>query len=115
MATVPIILDSSNAKTLEELKRASTVTLNAVIEQINGNLTLGANIKAAGPYTVVFKSSSTKVTLNHNLGRVPTGILPVYLTAAAILYAPQSSSLVWTSGTITLQASAAVTATIYVI
>lgn len=96
-------------------KRFLSGFVDAIALQFNGNVQFGENIRAAGPYVVGFTSSSNIRGVTHSLGTTPQGYLVLSQTASASLYAPSGVSYTWGSTLIYLQASAGVTATIFVI
>lgn len=106
--TNPTLLQ--NVKTLEELRRFVTFSLEEIKRTVNGRLRFKANLRATGPLTVALTTAESAVA--HNLGVVPTGFLVVGLSANAVVF---NGTKAWTGDTIYLRASTTVTATLYVI
>lgn len=116
VAKVNLFAQTSNTKGQAEFQRFASALLQALYGVVNGQLDFGENVRAAGPYVLGFTAAAQVITVPHNLGFVPKGILPVKLLGAAqTLYAPSGATLSWTNDKIYLQASGAVTATIFVI
>ena len=98
----------------ETAQRFLSAWVTEATSQINGNLSLNDNIR--GFSTVIgFTNSSNIRGITHSLGFVPNGYLVTYQTAAASIYAPQGATVSWTSNLIYLQASAGVTASLFII
>ena len=99
----------------QDFQRFVSNLFDNLFEQINGKLDFQENIRSSPLQTVVFTGSSDIHEITHNLGFVPHGIIPIKLSANAVIYAPSGSQYTWTSTNIFLQSSAAVTASLYII
>lgn len=100
--------DASNVSDPVEFQRVVSIVLKDLVGVANGGVLFSDNFSAK-ILSVEFTASNTEVRIDHNLGRVPSGYLPLKLSAAAIIYDGQSSN---TTQTAFLKASAACTATI---
>lgn len=115
MSKIRVFNILSNIPTVPDLQRFLSAFINELTQKFNGQIDFVDNIRAAGPYVVGFTNSSQVFSLDHTLNAVPKGFVNIYQTAAASIYAPQGSQYAWTSSTVFLQASAGVTASIYLI
>lgn len=112
MARVGLFQKLSNLGVSDFLRYGSSL-IESLVSEFNGRIDFVENIRAAGPYQVVFPNSSTVVSVTHNLGRVPQGFLVLYVTGAGVVYKPQGYD--FTDKKISLQANTAVTAVILVV
>lgn len=124
MAKVKIFNQMSNIGSAEDFQRFISALVSDVVQKFNGSLSFVENIRASGsgnknvpsePLSVTFINSTDVQRIPHSLRFVPNGFIVVKLDAAETLYAPTGSSYAWTSDTIYLQASDAVTASIYIV
>lgn len=124
MAKVKIFSQMSELIDANSFRRFVSALVADIVQKMNGTLSFVENIRATGggdkdnpsrPLGVTFPSSSDVLAVKHNLGFVPNGFLVVKLNSPEVVYAPTASAYEWTSDTIYLQASGAVTASIYVI
>jgi len=76
------------------------------IDEFNGKLDFGDNIRSFGPVTAEF-SNTLPTKINHGLGRTPIGYFVVGLDAAAIVFNPDRTSFPWTDTQIFLQSDTA--------
>lgn len=81
----------SNVTSLEDLKRYVSQTLDLVVNEINGRLIFGENIRGQ-ILTVPFPTPNIDVTIPHQLNRVPDGYFLVGSNAAMSLYDASSAS-----------------------
>ena len=113
MARLKVIPDVSQSPSWVELMRFSSMLFQQIVEQINGNLQFGQNIRSAGPYQVEFANGTDPVAVAHNFGAVPSGFLVINLDAGIVVYKP--SGLEWTRSQIWLRATSAGSATLYLV
>lgn len=97
-----------NVATIEELKRFTAMTLNAIIDQFNGKVDFGDNIRTSGPLDVAFVTPGVAVKVNHTLGRTPVGYLVSSQDAAGNILRPATPA--WNATSIFLSASSAMNA-----
>lgn len=95
-----------------ELGRFITGFIQALIQQVNGGLDFGANVRAYGPAPITFVTANTDVRIVHTLGKVPTGYLVVNSSVAMRVF---NGATAWTQNTIFLRSDTVGVATIYVI
>lgn len=113
MARVTILPGLSQVKSWEDLRRFTSMVIEAIASEVNGKLDIGQNLRTSGPHSVTFASASDVQALPHTLNRVPQGIMVINLNSAIVVYQPASPA--WSANTIYLQASGAGTATLYVV
>lgn len=94
----------------EELGRFSEIFAEDVVRVVNGQLDFATNFTAK-TISVTFSTPSVDVSVSHGLGRVPIGYIIVSLSAPLVVYTGIGA---WSTGTITLRASAAGIATLLV-
>lgn len=107
---IKTIQDISNVKSWEELRRYASQILGSLVDVVNGNLDLVDNCSTS-LVTVTFPSANTTVNANHTLGRIPQGYIVVGRSTAIHVFDGSGDS---TSSYITLQASAAGSATLLI-
>ena len=115
MAKVGVFSTLSNIRSVSEFMRFASTLMTKLTTEFNGQIDFVENIRAAGPYEIEFPDSSTVKTIEHNLGRLPDGFLVIDRDASAVIYRPSDARYEFTDKKIFLKASAAATATIYVI
>lgn len=106
--------DVANLKTWQELRRWTSVALQTIRQELNGNITFQENIAAAGPYTLTFEGPGI-LQLRHDLGEVPQVIMGQKLSANINVWAPQGADYVWQEGIIWLESSGAGSITFYLV
>lgn len=77
--------DVSNLPDLDQVKRFATIVLREITDVLNGQITFVDNIRQE-IHSVTFDAADTDVSVSHGLGRVPTGVVVLGLTAAMIVY-----------------------------
>jgi hypothetical protein len=75
----------ANLSTPEEIARFTSIAVNDLNTQINGNIEFGLNIKSS-TVDVEFGAANTDVRAPHGLGRIPIGFLVAGLNVAATIY-----------------------------
>lgn len=98
----------SNITEPKEFQRMASILLGNMISVLNGGIVFADNFNS-NVQSVTFDSANTEVRIEHNLGRVPTGYLPLNLSAASSIYNGASAN---TTQFVFLRASAPVTTTI---
>lgn len=105
----------TNSSDLSNIKQEDIPRfLSAVLTQISAILNAGATFQDnfnAQIQSVVFPTANSEVPLRHSLGRVPSGYLPLTLSAAMILYNGSTGN---SDSAIYLKSSAIGTATVLV-
>jgi len=96
----------SDISDMPEKFRYIQLFLQAVVDVVNGRLTLAEN-HLMPSVNVTFSEADTNKTVSHGLGRAPRGFIVVGLTASMIIY---DGSISATAQNITLKSSAAGTA-----
>lgn len=99
-----------NLKDIEEVKRFLTNSITKIIQQLNGSLEFGPNVRASSS-DVTFDGNVQKVS--HGLGLVPQGYIVISQSAAFTIY--KATSPDWDTNHIFLNASSNGTAKILVI
>lgn len=74
-----------NVVEMEDLRRYVALSLELISTEINGRLIFGDNIRGQ-LLTVEFPAANTSVSVQHALGRVPTGYIQTGANAAMSLY-----------------------------
>lgn len=74
-----------NLPDLDEVKRYTSIALDDIIDNINGNLTVRDNLSMK-LVSATFTASNTEIVVAHGLGRTPQGYLVASLTGAATIY-----------------------------
>lgn len=74
-----------NLPDLDEVKRYTSIALDDIIDNINGNLTVRDNLSMK-LVSVTFTAANTELLVAHGLGRTPQGYLIASLTNAATIY-----------------------------
>lgn len=113
MAKITILPGLSNVKSWEDLRRFTSMVVEAIASEVNGKLDIGTNLRASGPHSVSFASSSDVQAVPHTLNRVPQGFIVINLDSVITVYQPAAPA--WLASTIYLRASGAGTATLYVV
>lgn len=75
----------SNTKNWEELQRYSSIVIQDIVNQVNGNLTFSDNMNV----TIVehdFTAVNVPFAVEHGLGRVPKGYIVIGITANTAVY-----------------------------
>lgn len=96
-----------------DIPRYCSMNFQNIDTQLNGNIEFGANIKSSST-PVVFQTANTVVAVSHTLGRVPQGYIVIKQNAAGSILTSELTNP-WTSTTIYLNASAAMTATLIIV
>ena len=107
-----VVQNVSNCAPME-MPRFTAINFDAIATQINGNLEFGPNIKASTT-VVVFPTAGTVVAVPHTLGRVPQGYFVIKQDIAGSVLTSELT-YPWTSTTIYLNASAAMTVTLIIV
>lgn len=115
MSSIRIFNNMSNLDSFESFSRFVSAYINELTTQVNGKLDFISNIRASGPFVIGFTNASNIRGVTHSLGFVPQGFLVINQTASASIYQPQGASYGWTDSLVYLQASAGVTASLYII
>lgn len=102
--------DLSNLGTSDDFNRYGSQSIKQIIDVINGKLNFQDNIESQ-IVSVSFGTANQDVSASHSLRRVPTGFIPVGLSAAMIVYNGSTSN---TDGIIYLRSSAVGTAQVLV-
>ena len=113
MAKVKIFPGISQVADWLDLRRFSSMVIDAIVGEVNGRIDFVDNIRASGPHAAIFLSSSSVATITHNLNRVPSGFLVINLNTGISVFKPASPE--WSDTKIYLQASGAGTASVYVL
>lgn len=103
-------LSVSNLKTLEELTRWVSQTLSAIIDLVNGRISMVDNMDVFEA-TVTFTAANAEVKVPHTLTRVPTRYEISSLTAAMSIY---TGTTPFTESNIYLKSSATGVATVLI-
>lgn len=75
----------SNTDSLEDLRKFTAQTIETITTEINGRLIFGENVR--GQFlSVVFPLANTQVSVEHTLGRMPTGFLQTGANAGLVVY-----------------------------
>lgn len=106
MALIKQSPNVSDISDMPEKFRYIQLFLQAVVDVVNGRLTLAEN-HLMPSVNVTFSEADTNKTVSHGLGRAPRGFIVVGLTASMIIY---DGSISATAQNITLKSSAAGTA-----
>lgn len=114
MARVRLYNVFSNLK-VEDFMRFVSAFLGSLVDEFNGKIDFVQNIRASGIHSVTFTSGSDIQSVDHKLGRVPSGWLLINLSTTGSIFKPSGAQYEWTSSTIYLQASNSTVAQIYVI
>lgn len=104
MARVTASTDIDQLKP-EEVQKFVDLALQDIVTQVNGELTIGENIKAR-LVSVTFSAANTDVQVSHTLGKIAQGYLVYSSSAATSIYNGSSGS---TASAIFLRASAPAT------
>lgn len=116
MSKLQIYSNLTNLKTIEDFSRFCSAFIQDLTGKFNGQLDFVDNIRASGPVTVNFPDGSTVRGISHGLGFTPMGWLTINQTGTGVIYQPAAgTSYGWTTTKIFLQASAGMTAMLYVI
>lgn len=107
-----IIINVSNMSG-GDVPRYTSINFQNIETQMNGNLEFGANIKASTS-VAIFPAAGTVVAVPHTLGRVPQGYIVINQNSAGSILTSELTNP-WTSATIYLNASAAMTATLIIV
>lgn len=75
----------SQSEDLESLKRFTSQTLDAIISEVNGRLNFVDNIQGT-IQSFVFSGPGVEVSVDHGLGKVPTGYIVISLSTAMTVY-----------------------------
>jgi hypothetical protein len=94
----------------KEVPRYVNIYCDQLTSIVNGGISFRDNMDGFLT-SVVFSNSGTDATITHNLGRVPFGYLTCGTTVAMIIY---DGTVAANATTITLQASAAGTARLFI-
>ena len=93
---------------------ALKVAMGQIFSEFNGKIDFVANIRSAGPFTVVLPASTiTKVP--HNFTGVPSGYLITKQVGTGVVSAPVQGQYSWNDNFIYLTATSATTVTFYLI
>lgn len=74
-----------NLSDIEDVKRYTSIALDAIVDEVNGNLTVKDNLSMK-LVSVTFTVSNSEILISHGLGRAPLGFLVASLTNAATIY-----------------------------
>jgi hypothetical protein len=96
-----------------DMPRWASINFGAIAEQFNGNLEFGPNIKSMVT-EVVFTTANQVVAVPHTLGRTPKGYIVIKQNAAGSILTSELTNP-WNDGTIFLNASVAMTATLIIV
>lgn len=99
---------------LEDLRRFTSKSFEALVTQFNGKTDFKDNIRADGPILVSFTSTNPK-NITHGLGRTPVGIILLGQSAAGSVITPSKTVYLWSETQIFLQVSAPMNISIYVV
>ena len=103
-------INISQIKDITTLVSYLQQTFNQTIQVINGRLTFKDNLQSI-TVSVTIAASGTDVKVQHALGYVPSGFLPINQNTAAVVYTGVTN---WTAQSIYVRGSAAVTATLMI-
>lgn len=90
MAAINAKVDLGNVKSVDELKRYTSIALRDIQTQMNGNLTFGANIKCRF-LDVQFNTANFMTPVPHGLGQVPVMWTSGNISASSVVYQTQSA------------------------
>ena len=105
-----IPLTTSNLTTWEDLRRFCSVYFQDIISLLNGKVDLVTNCSTQ-IIEVTFSGANATMGIQHTLGHVPQGFIPVKKSAAGDVYNGNQDN---TTTTIYLQCSAAITVSVLI-
>lgn len=103
-----------NSKTFQEVARYAALTLGAILDQVNGKLDFGDNVRTSGPTSVAFIAANAPVKIAHTLGRIPMGYFVTSQDAAGNVLVPVGNGVTWNATNIFLSASAIMNADVLI-
>lgn len=95
--------DFSNVKDWEELKRYASIAFQTITDSHNGNIGIDQNLDAQ-TIGITFTAVNQDTLLQHTLGRIPKGYIPVSTSVGMHIFtgviAPTASTFYLKSDTI---------------
>lgn len=85
MSRIKVPQTLSNIENPDEVQRYLAQTMDQVVSTINGGISFANNMDAQ-IVGVTFTSANMNVIVEHKLGRMPVGYIPVTRTAAITIY-----------------------------